>query len=84
MACNIGNPVMDIWLWCHWSQTLGQPASLLSNDDQQIGLKGVDGSGIGTGHTYLLPHQDLDGSVLRSWIGQDADLYFSGRFRDSS
>lgn len=44
-----------------------------------IGMKGLPGRvGIGMGHSNkMVGHFDQDGSVLRDWVGDDADVYLN-------
>lgn len=73
--CRIADPWIDARLWCHWGQTLGLPCRLVRNEGQHVGLKGVEGPGLGLGHSRMLMHHDPDGVVQREWLGEFAGLY---------
>jgi glycosyltransferase involved in cell wall biosynthesis len=66
---------VDLHLWKTWAadrSKLLRPESQLS-----VGIKGIPGrGGIGAGHRLQEKHaRDADWSVLRQWIGEDADVY---------
>lgn len=67
---------VDLHMWKH------APATVKRVEPQSrhcVGLKGLPGKrGIGAGHRMdeRFP-VDADGSVLRSWIGDDAEIYFN-------
>lgn len=68
---------VDIHLW----KTLAADARQLLWGEtlHSVGIKGLPGKqGIGIGHRLGERHRcDTDGSVLKSWMGEDAEIYFA-------
>lgn len=82
--CQRGVPWIDLELWRSWRgdcELVPPPSS--DGIPLCVGIKGMPGrAGIGIGHQDRFPGtSDQDGSVLRGWIGQDADLY-AGYYRN--
>lgn len=70
-ACLRNDPYIDMYLWKTWTGK----KKLHADNHLHVGLKGVEGNpGYGIGH-YLVEPVDQDGTVLRAWIGEDADNY---------
>jgi len=74
--CRSHTTFVDVRLWRRWSA--GWKKRLMPQTTLSAGIKGLPGKrGIGIGHRLDDRHPvDADGSVLRQWIGADADIYF--------
>lgn len=71
-ACESGDQFVDIRLWRNF---LG--SKMLKRTQTVVGIKGLPGrGGIGMGHKRDFAGTiDRDGSVLREWVGEFADVY---------
>ncbi|WP_267126436.1 glycosyltransferase family A protein [Xanthomonas sacchari] len=70
-ACRRQPKFIDLELWRH--ARYGRVFS----GHRVVGIKGLPGRlGIGIGHVHQFTGQyDVDGAILRAWVGQDAALY---------
>lgn len=72
-ACESGDHWVDLNVWRNVSF---HNARLFPHSGGAIGIKGLPGrAGIGCGHRDSIGAVDVDGSVLRRWIGSDAEAY---------
>lgn len=71
-ACEQNAKFIDLQLWRNW-----RGSKQLFGGHRVTGIKGLPGrGGIGMGHRKDLAGQrDPDGSLLRKWIGDDAEAY---------
>lgn len=69
--CRDHKTMLDVELWRQ------HPSKHLFNGHRVVGIKGFPGrSGIGVGHRdYFRGTDDQDGQLLRTWVGNDAELY---------
>jgi hypothetical protein len=70
-ACRNSPKFIDLELWkCH-------PSKHLFDGHRVVGIKGLPGrGGIGMGHRDdFIGTKDPDGSLLREWVGGDAEMY---------
>lgn len=70
-ACQSRQTFIDMHLWHRW------PSRHLFGGHRVTGIKGLPGrGGIGAGHkASFRGTPDNDGSLLRSWVGNDAEMY---------
>jgi hypothetical protein len=70
-ACKVAPKFIDLELWHHHRD------KHLFRGNRVVGIKGLPGrGGIGMGHRSDFKGElDLDGALLRSWIGSDASAY---------
>jgi hypothetical protein len=70
-VCKDKNRYIDMTLW-----KLFKGSKMLVETQNVIGIKGMPGrGGIGVGHRGHFGSPDLDGSVLKSWLGEFASAY---------
>lgn len=67
-----GVQFIDLNLWRNF-----QYSKYLERGNRVTGIKGLPGrTGIGMGHRAdMIGNRDLSGSILRQWVGHNADLY---------
>lgn len=70
ILAELNTPFVDLRLWLKATSRF-----LFSQSESCVGLKGQKGrKGLGMGHNPVRGfHHDHDGTVLRQWIGEDAD-----------
>lgn len=70
-VCQGHHKFIDMTLWQRW------PDKHLFDGHRVVGIKGLPGrGGIGAGHKAgFRGTPDNDGSLLRSWVGNDAEMY---------